>query len=156
EKRMRVWLLTADRTRTGKPPVLAVTSNMNLWQDAHWFPRDVDGDGREDLVLGYWKGLKDSRVVLESWMQKADGTFARGQAGPAFAVEKGDRPTIEWGTDVDGDRLPDLLVIANGALELHPGTTGKALVSKTATKRVTIGATGNSETEINIGEEGGG
>jgi len=156
EKRMRVWLLSADRTRTGKLPMLAVTSNMNLWQDAHWFPHDLDGDGRDDLVLGYWKGLKDSRVVLESWMQKADGTFARGQAGSAFDVEKGDRSTIQWGTDVDGDRLPDLLVIANGALELHPGTTGKALVSKTASKRVTIGATGNSETEINIGEEGGG
>ncbi|HEX5044724.1 MAG TPA: hypothetical protein VFV75_17630 [Candidatus Polarisedimenticolaceae bacterium] len=156
EKRMRVWLLAADRTRTGKLPVLAVNSNMNLWQDAHWFPRDLDGDGREDLVLGYWKGLKDSRVVLESWMQKADGSFARGTAGAAFDVEEGDRSTIQWGTDVDGDLLPDLLVLANGALELHPGVTGKALVSRTASKRVQVGATGNSGTEINIGDEGGG
>jgi hypothetical protein len=155
EKRMRVWLLAADRTRTGKLPVLSVTSNMNLWQDAHWFPHDVDGDGRQDLVLGYWKGLKDSRVVLESWMQKADGSFARGTAGSAFDVEEGDRSTMQWGTDVDGDRLPDLLVIANGALEVHPGATGKTLVSKTTGKRVTIGSSGKSETEINIGGEGG-
>jgi hypothetical protein len=152
---MRVWLLAADRTRTGKLPVLSADSNMNLWQDAHWFPRDVDGDGREDLVLGYWKGLKDSRVVLESWMQKADGTFTRGPAGAAFDVEEGDRSTIQWGADADGDGRPDLLVIANGALEVHPGGQGKTLVSKAASKRVTIGQTGNSGTEINIGEEGG-
>lgn len=156
EKRMRVWLLAADRTRTGKLPVLAVESNMNLWQDAHWFPRDVDGDGREDLVLGYWKGLKDSRVVLESWVQKPDGTFARGSAGAAFDVEEGDRSTIQFGTDADGDGRPDLLVIANGALEVHPGGQGKTLADKKASKRVTVGATGNSGTEINIGEEGGG
>jgi len=155
EKRMRMWLLAADRTRTGKLPVLAVNSNMNLWQGAHWFVRDVDGDGREDLVLGYWKGLKDSRVVLETWMQKADGAFARGAAGAAFDVEEGDRSTIQWGTDADGDGRPDLLVIANGALELHPGASGKTLVAKTASKRVTIGATGNSETEITVGGEGG-
>ncbi len=155
EKKMRVWLLAADRTRTGKLPVLAVESNMNLWQDAHWFPRDLDGDGREDLVLGYWKGLKDSRVVLESWLQKTDGSFARGSAGAAFDVENGDRSTIQFGTDADGDGRPDLLVIANGALEVHPGAQGKTLAAKAASKRVTIGETGNSGTEINIGDDGG-
>ena len=150
EKRIRVWLLAPDRTRTGKLPVLAATSNMNLWQGAHWFPHDVDADSREDLVLGYWKGLKDSRVVLDPWLQKADGTFARGSAGAAFDVEKGDRGALRWGTDADGDGRPDLVVIADGALEVHPGVEGKGFVSKKPGQRVPVGRSGEGDMDMEI------
>jgi len=46
-------------------PLFAVETRVNAWQSVRLFVRDVDGDGRDDLVLGYWKGLTDDRVVLE-------------------------------------------------------------------------------------------
>jgi hypothetical protein len=140
EKRLRVWPLAPDRTRTGRLPLLAVSSSMNIWQQAHFFTHDLDADGRDDLVLGYWKGLKDSRVVLETWTRRTDGTFARGSAGAAFDVEDGDRSALRWGTDADGDGRPDLLLLAKGALQVHPGTAGRTLVSRTASHRIPVGA----------------
>jgi hypothetical protein len=140
EKRLRVWLLAPDRTRTGRAPLLAVSSSMNIWQAAHLFGRDLDGDGRDDLVLGYWKGLKDSRVVLESWLRRPDGSFARGPAGAAFDVEGGRRTALRWGTDADGDGRPDLLLLTEGGLQIHPGAAGKALASSRAARRIPLPA----------------
>ena len=37
---------------------------------------DVDRDGREDLVIGYWKGLAGAKVVLDVYLREAAGEDA--------------------------------------------------------------------------------
>jgi len=113
---------------------VALTSNMNLWQQSTPVMLDVNADGMEDLVVGYWKGLKDSRVALEAYLRMPDRSFAKTPKTTAFDVEDGDRSFVHYGYDLNGDRVGDLIVAGGDAFLFYPGlhsTTGKKLVSKT-------------------------
>jgi hypothetical protein len=139
EKLLRLFVLEADRSRTGRAPVFACQSRMNLWQLAHPVFTDVNRDGTADLVIGYWKGLKDSTVVLDAYLRGADGTFAKSPRSTEFDVEDGDRGMLEYGRDVTGDGLPDLIVRGQDIILVHAGQAsrdGKALVAKTASLSV--------------------
>ncbi len=131
EKRVRLYRLRKDRSRAGLPPVLATVSNMNLWQDAHGWILDVNGDGRDDLAIGYWKGLKNSRAVLEVYLREADGGFGKPKT-TAFDVKDGDRSLFEYGRDLNGNGRPDLLLADDDGLLLYPGlafSPGRRLVA---------------------------
>ena len=148
EKLLRLFVLEPDRSRTGRPPLFAAQSRMNLWQLAHPVLTDVNGDGNADLVIGYWKGLKDSTVVLDAYLRGADGRFATSARSTEFDVEDGDRGMLEYGHDVTGDNLPDLLVRSLDTIEVHAGVAsrdGKALVSRVASRSVTGGGMRFSE-----------
>ncbi len=125
EKRVRMYGLDPDRSRTGFRPIMEGKSGMNLWQEGTPWILDVNRDGREDLVIGYWKGLKDSRVVLEVFLRNEDGTFAEKPKATAFDVEDGDRSYVAYGRDLNGDGLFDLLVSAGERLLLYPGLQSK-------------------------------
>ena len=125
EKRVRMYGIEKDRSRTGFRPIMEGESGMNLWQDETPWILDVNRDGREDLVIGYWKGLKDSRVVLEVFLRNEDGTFAEKPKATAFDVEDGDRSYVAYGRDLNGDGLFDLLVSAGERLLLYPGLQSK-------------------------------
>ena len=140
EKLLRLFVLQPDRSRTGRPPLFAAQSRMNLWQLAHPVLADVNGDGNADLVIGYWKGLKDSTVVLDAYLRGADGRFATSPRSTEFDVEDGDRGMLEYGHDVTGDGLADLLVRSLNTMVVYSGEAsrdGKALVSRDASRSVT-------------------
>jgi len=125
EKKLRLFFLDEkDRSRLGSAPALEVESRVNLWQRVFPAIVDVDADGREDLVLGYWKGLKDDRVVLDTYPAKPDGTFQRSPRTTAFDVEDADRGILGYGRDVDGDGTPDLILHAGGAMRIFRGDPG--------------------------------
>ena len=131
EKRLRMFGLDPDRSRSGFQPLMAGVSGMNLWQGGTPWILDVNRDGRSDLVVGYWKGLKDSRVVLEVFLRDEDGGFAEKPRTTAFNVDDGERSFVAYGRDLTGDGLFDLLVAADARLWLFPGTrsrNGKKLV----------------------------
>jgi len=130
EKLLRVFPLKPDRGRLGHEPRLAVSARMNLWQDVSFEIVDVDGDGREDVVLGYWKGLRDDRVVLDVHFAVGDGSFRDQPATTAFDVSGGDRAWLSYGGDVDGDGRPDLLVRSRDRLLIYRGTTGRRVVER--------------------------
>ena len=151
EKRLRLFALEHDRTRVGRMPVLAVESHMNLWQSGLPSVTDANGDGRDDLVLAYWKGLKDSRVVLDAYLRRPDGSFATAPVTTAFDVEDADRSMLAY-ADVDGDALPELLVRSARSLLVHPGIRGsKDLVARTPRWTVPLGVTIDAPDEISIG-----
>jgi len=162
EKLLRVCPLEADRTRSGKSPLLSVESHINLWQEAEPFATDVNGDGREDLVVGYWKGLKDSTVVLDAYLRRADGSFEPGPKTTSFDVEEADREFVGYGHDIDGDGRADLVLRAGGRIVFHPGlpgSSGKRIVDSRARWEVSVttppeGGEGKVTIEVRVGSEG--
>lgn len=131
EKQIRLYPLLPDRSRLGHDPVETMQSRMNLWQEAAPVLRDVDGDTRPDLVLAYWKGLMDDRVVLDVYRGEEDGGFVAEPRSTAFDVVNADRSVLSYGPDITGDGLPDLVLRADGYLRVYPGrpaSRGRRLV----------------------------
>ena len=164
EKRIRMYGLERDRSRSGFQPLMAADSGMNLWQAGTPWILDVNRDGRSDLVIGYWKGLKNSRVVLEAFLRNEDGTFATKPGTTAFDVEDGDRSFVAYGRDLNGDGLFDLLVAADSRLWLFPGLqsrNGKKLVNTEAEQVLDVSEIdpergGSAGVTITIGSGGAG
>ncbi len=133
-RRVRVYRPAPDRTRSGSAPILAAETNLNLWQSTSPRVRDVDGDGRDDLVLPYWKGLKSTIVAFDVFLRKADGSFEDSPRTSEIDVEDGDRSVLELDRDVDGDGIPDLVLRTRQGIEIHQGfrdtKAGKRLFSK--------------------------
>jgi|GEM_PF-1863352 len=122
EKWLRVFTLAEDRTHRGQTPLLALETKMNLWQSTTPRMLDADGDGREDLVLPYWKGLSKGHVEIDAYLQAGDGTFSRSARTTAFEVPEGNRSFIDFSRDLDGDGLTDLVLFQKGNLEIHAGS----------------------------------
>jgi hypothetical protein len=121
EKALRVYPLGGDRTRAGDAPSFAATTGINLWQQANPAVVDLDRDGRDELVLAYWKGLKNSIAALEVYRGAAATGFAKPRT-MSFDVENGEKGYLEFGADADGDGRPDLILLANKELLVFPGS----------------------------------
>jgi hypothetical protein len=134
EKLVRLFLLDErDRSRTGGAPLFAVESGANLWQRVVPVTGDVTGDGREDLVLAYWKGLRESRLVLDAYARQQDGTFRAAPRTTERTIPDANRSFLMYGRDLDGDGKPDLAVAAGGALRILrglPSADGRNLVEE--------------------------
>lgn len=157
EKRLRIWPLRRDRSRRGVSPLLAVETRVNVWQSIEPVLHDVDGDGQTDLVLAYWKGLKDDRVVLDAYTRNRAGGFELRPRGIAFDVKNGDRSFVLYGPDPTGDGVPDLVVSGDGALRLFAGTSkGSKLVRRPAASVVEIGSCEDGTAGVEIGVAGTG
>ena len=111
EKALRIYPLGGDRTRAGDPPLFAAMTGINLWQEARPTIIDLDGDGRDDLVLAYWKGLKNSIVAFEVYRGTENGSFGKARS-TSFEVDDGKRGVLEFGRDLDGDGRPDAMLRA--------------------------------------------
>jgi len=140
EKRLRLFPLELDRSRLGKPAVYVAESRMNMWQEADVRLLDVNDDGLRDLVIAFWKGLKDDRVVLDAYLRKEDGWFATSPKSTGFDVNPAkrrtspddkarrpdpDRSFTSYGRDLDGDGLPDLLLQSPAGLLVYRGRATK-------------------------------
>lgn len=155
EKLLRLYRVEGEKTRGGTAAAIALESKMNLWQNASFSFVDVTGDGRRDLVVGYWKGLIDDTVALDVYVTKEDGTVYRAPRQTRFDVEEGDRSLLRFGDDLTGDRRPDLVVRAGGRLQVHAGLPtgdGRDLVAaKPRWTLATIPGGNGSGVSINIG-----
>ena len=159
EKSLRVYPLGGDRSRAGDAPLFAATTGINLWQTA--FPTfvDLDHDGHDDLVLAYWKGLKNAIAALEVYPGSAGGEFGKART-MTFDVEEGQRDALAFGDDADGDGRPDLVLLARNELLVFPGSLpGKALDAPVTTKpsrRIALPGDlpSASSRSLNVGTEG--
>lgn len=165
EKLLRLFRLREDRSRTGHPPFFSARTQANLWQSVMPYVRDVDGDSVDDLILAYWKGLKDDRVVLDVYPGRSDGSLSSSPRTTAFDVAGGDRSFIEFGADLGGDGVADLLLRARGRLLVFGGNPagedGRALVATKASHEVTPSAESQDDDDeqrggVVVGIGGGG
>jgi hypothetical protein len=128
-KALRVYPLNGDRTRAGNEPLFAATTDINLWQRTTPTVIDLDQDGHQDLVLGYWKGLKNTIAALEVYRGGGPGVFGKAHT-MSFDVDGGDRGSMQFGADLDGDGRPDLVLLANKELLVYPGNTADRAAEK--------------------------
>jgi hypothetical protein len=129
EKALRVYPLSGDRTRAGDVPMFAATTGINLWQEGNPAIVDLDRDGHEDLVIGYWKGLKNSIAALEVYRGGAAPILSK--AGTmSFDVEGGDRGFLGFGNDVEGDGRPDMILLAHRELLVFPGADAARAIGR--------------------------
>jgi hypothetical protein len=139
ERRIRVWYLEEDRSGSGVEPHFGVESRINLWQEAHPALLDTNGDGRDDLVFGYWKGLVKSRVVLDAYIRTSEGGFDPSPRTTAFNVKNGDENLLLYGDDLDGDGVADLVLRNEEELLVYRGlrsSNGANLVASDPVRRL--------------------
>ncbi|MDH3786766.1 MAG: VCBS repeat-containing protein, partial [Acidobacteriota bacterium] len=87
---------------------------------------DVNGDGREDLVIGYWKGLRKSRLVLDAYLRNSGGGFSIAPRTTTLDPKDGDRSFVQYGHDLTGDDLADLVVRTEEHLLVYVGRSSKS------------------------------
>ncbi|HEY4595861.1 MAG TPA: VCBS repeat-containing protein [Thermoanaerobaculia bacterium] len=133
KKRFRLFPLNRDRSRKGSPPAFATETDCPLWFPLDATAADVDGDGRQDLVLAHPNGLRGKELLVSAYHGLGNGKF-----DPNPRRWKLGEAVTDWsyGADWTGDGLPDLLVYVGDHLLLYPGEAkgsrplaGKALWS---------------------------
>lgn len=135
---LRLFPLKRDRSRSGRPPLAAFKTRANIiiWTDARPRLLDVDRDGREDLVLIYWKGFDREHIVLDVYLQEEDGGFSESARTTTLKVKHADSSVSSYVFhDFDGDGRFDLMLVADGKLLIHRGSAksvgGRKLLEKT-------------------------
>ena len=129
EKALRIYPLGGDRTRAGDAPLFAAKTGINLWQQTFPAVLDLDKDGRDDLVLAYWKGLQNSIAALEVYKGGAASGFAKPRT-MSFDIDDGEKAFMEFGPDLDGDGRPDLLLFAKREFLVFPGSAADRAIQK--------------------------
>ncbi|MEE8522868.1 MAG: VCBS repeat-containing protein [Thermoanaerobaculia bacterium] len=124
-KQLRVFPLWSDRTRAGAAATLKAETTSRRWQEVEIEVLDLGGDGRDDLAVLQRDGLGGKKVVVEVYTGTGNGGFYTASRQTAVTA-----PDAVWryGRDADGDRQPDLVVLAEGRLLIFPGVDHKRLV----------------------------
>jgi hypothetical protein len=139
KEKFRALRLTEDRSRSGGTAMFETTSRTRSWYSAGMTVADVDRDGFDDLVLVQPKGLGGGKLVVEAFMGLGSGEFDDRARRTNLEVET---ETWSYGKDLDGDGLPDLVLIEDEALIVFTGVTdskSNLVVREESAWRVPIG-----------------
>ena len=152
EQSLRVFPLTADRSRAGQPPILAVPTASRRWFPVRPFVLDVDKDGHDDLVVVQQEGLRGKTLIAETWLGQGNGRFSPSSCKVSLGVQA---RAWDYGADVTGDGCPDLVAIEQKKLLVFAGTTDprrdlldrrpRLSIDLPASESVTISAGAGSE-----------
>ena len=159
EQLLRIFPLKRDRSRTGRPPRVAFKTRINNVNEPVPFLIDLNDDGRQDLVLGYWKGFDADRVVLDVYLQDEDGSFPSSPKTTGLDIKDSNSSVLFYGRDLDGDDRADLMILAGKKLLIFRGSTtvakGKNVVEKTPAFSAPVGrAVGGGERMVSFGTGG--
>jgi len=154
-QRLRVLPLTADRTRVGGAPTLAVELDSKRWHETAIALGDVDGDGQEDLLAAFPEGLSGSDLVVQWWRGEGRGRFES-------RARRSDLKKAPGGWALVATPEPALLLVGNGKMELRPfSAAGRSAVGERAGLTVSIpalpvpaAAKAEKRVTISVGGEG--
>ncbi len=119
-QRLRLFSLYGDRTQEGVGPWLERQTTSRRWQRVEPFIDDIDGDGDEDVVVLQFDGLGSGKIRADALVNNGRRGFEAAERSTVL-----DRPVTTWSFDGDltGDGLTDLVVLAEGDLEVYPTVT---------------------------------
>ena len=139
KKKLRLFALTADRTRAGSGPLLETLTRSRNWYGTCAGIADVNRDGIDDLVSAQPKGLGAGSLWVEAHLGLPDGGFDSRPRGSEVDVEEGE--VCSLAIDVVGDRTVDLVVIEGNSLLVFPlisAREAKTVVEQDPEHRVTF------------------
>jgi hypothetical protein len=133
-QRLRVLTLSADRTRSGSPPTLAVELDSKRWHETALALADVDGDGRGDLLAAFPEGLSGTDLVVQWWRGSGAGRF---ESRP----HRSDLQKAPAGWALVAEPEPGLLLVGNGRIEWRRfASSGRSAVADRSELSATIPA----------------
>jgi hypothetical protein len=137
KKKLRVFPLTADRSRAGRSPLLTSPTDSPRWFPTQPTIADLDRDGREDLVFVQQEGLRGKSLRIEVWFGQAQG-HGRFEL-PSRRTEL-DLQARAWsyGADVTGDGRPDLIAVQEKKLFLYAGSDNPRKAPLESRPRLTL------------------
>lgn len=118
KKKLRLFRLTDDRTRSGSGPILEAMTRSRNWYGTCAGIADVNGDGLDDLVSAQPKGLGAGSLWVEAYLARPGGGFEPKARGSELEVEEGEICTLT--TDIDGDGRVELIVVEDETLLVFP------------------------------------
>ncbi|MDQ1347940.1 MAG: repeat-containing protein, partial [Acidobacteriota bacterium] len=125
-QRLRVLTLSADRTRTGALPTLAVELDSKRWHETAIALGDVDGDGHDDLLAAFPEGLSGTDLVVQWWRGSGGGRFEN-------RPHRSDLQKSPPGWQLVAMPQPGLFLVGNDRMELRPFTSaGRGAVAERA------------------------
>ncbi len=155
QQRLRLFTLGADRTKSGRPPRLAIETPSRRWLPLAPQILDFDADGRDDLALLAPEGLAGGELEIAVHLGLGGGSFR--QTTRRTKLEVPLRRAV-FGRDVTGDGQPDLVGIAKGELSVFPGLPpgrARGVVERRPSHRFDLAPmSGNEEVSIGVSTEG--
>ncbi|MEM1201767.1 MAG: VCBS repeat-containing protein [Acidobacteriota bacterium] len=114
--KLRLFPLRADRTRAGAGATLAIETDSRRWFEVEPVVQDLDGDGKDDLMLVQPEGMGGGELRVDAWKGRGSGRFERKSRRIYLEL-----PGARWSFDHDfnGDGLKDLVAVAEGQLAVH-------------------------------------
>lgn len=155
KQRFRLFLLTADRTRAGQSPSLAFETESHRWFPVEPVVRDLDRDGKQDLVLFQPEGLGGGDFVIDTFFGQGGGRFERPRR---LKLNNLEARSWHYGEDVTGDGAADLVTVSKTGLRVFAGSTDskKDLLDRRPRQTVEIGDAQETVTvAMGIGGESG-
>ncbi len=119
EKKLRVWLSAGPGAPMGRLPAGEWTSEINIWQEAVLRYTDLTGDGEGDLCIFYYKGLIKAKLVVDIHPGLGNGKFGERIKGQKIGFASAERDSIFLDSDLDGDGLADMVLLAEGQVQIH-------------------------------------
>lgn len=124
-RKLRVFSLVEDRTRIGKLPLLTYDTDSPRWDEPDIHVTDATGDGKEDLVLLYAKGLASPELGLELLPGLGGGRFSTQVRRSALEPVPS---AWTYGHDLTGDGRPDLVTLGKDSVAVYAGSTASGRV----------------------------
>jgi hypothetical protein len=153
KKRLRVFALDGRGGDAGSPPLLARELPTRVWHEMQARAADLDGDGREDLVITTAEGLSGDGVTFTVFRGRGDGRLDPQPRSASVAAKN-----VSWRYgDVTGDGLPDLVTLAEGRLAVHAAGGPTGLPPKKATSTHTLGSAApppREQVQVSVGSGG--